>query len=342
MRKKRRFVFGFALVVLAGAWLLWHQVVGKDPEGDTVAQRFRSWVYAKFPDAAERGAAQFGFFAYGEEALAEDAPDWVILAHGLDEPGGIWANLAPELADAGYAVFEFRYPNDQAVSASADFLAASLAELTAGKSPERIALVGHSMGGLVLREFLSSDRYLDFRETGGAPVTQLLQVATPNHGSWLAKLRFPLEFRDQFTKDLPMRDRFIAFFWDGTGEAKDDLSPGSDFLTALNSRSLPEGVFWGCMAGTGSPFDMNQWLERNERWKTAKLHEVLEHWEEGIPELVAGKGDGAVRLDSAYCEEMDEFVTAPKTHRDLLCADLPEGEFPPAVPWVLAMLSREK
>ena len=47
----------------------------------------------------------------------------LVLIHGLDEPGDIWDDLAPALTAAGHAVWEYRYPNDQGIERSADWLA---------------------------------------------------------------------------------------------------------------------------------------------------------------------------------------------------------------------------
>lgn len=85
------------------------------------------------------------------DQLEVSRSDWVLLAHGLDEPGNLWADLGPALEEQGYRVFEFRYPNDQPIHESTLFLAKQLAALLQAEDPpDGLHLVGHSMGGLEL------------------------------------------------------------------------------------------------------------------------------------------------------------------------------------------------
>ena len=57
----------------------------------------------------------------------------VVLVHGLDEPGSIWEDVIPALREADWAVWEFHYPNDQPIEASAAYLASVWAQLGAGE-----------------------------------------------------------------------------------------------------------------------------------------------------------------------------------------------------------------
>ena len=50
----------------------------------------------------------------------------VMLVHGLDEPGGIWDQLAPALVADGHTVVRFEYANDQAIAISAGDLIEAL------------------------------------------------------------------------------------------------------------------------------------------------------------------------------------------------------------------------
>ena len=149
----------------------------------------------------------------------------------------------PALDAAGHAVWEFRYPNDQGIDRSADFLAAHWPELPADRP---VAMLGHSMGGLVARDFVSR-----LRRAGmpGPAVAGVILVGTPNRGSDWARLRVWLELRDHFPTGQGRRFSLFAALRDGTGEAKIDLRPGSDFLDALNARPWPGGVPIRAIAG---------------------------------------------------------------------------------------------
>ena len=89
----------------------------------------RSWFRKTFPKSAARASGKYGMFEFEGVDLAEPQSKWVFLAHGLDEPGNLWADLAPALAKEGFRVFEFRYPNDQPVHESSQFFMLQLKEL---------------------------------------------------------------------------------------------------------------------------------------------------------------------------------------------------------------------
>ncbi len=146
-----------SLVALAAAiaavaiWTLWAE---QHPQDDL---RLRVLVHDQlddwFPDLM---APDDDWHGLHRQATGDTDALQVVLIHGLDEPGGIWDDLLPALAAAGYAVWEFRYPNDQGVDRSAEYLAKHWPTL----DPSRpVALIGHSMGGLVTREFVSRWRH---------------------------------------------------------------------------------------------------------------------------------------------------------------------------------------
>src|SRR5260221_273174 len=55
--------------------------------------------------------------------------DVVVLVHGLDEPGTCWTDVVPALNSDCHVVWEFVYPNDQAIVPSAALLRSGLAVL---------------------------------------------------------------------------------------------------------------------------------------------------------------------------------------------------------------------
>jgi pimeloyl-ACP methyl ester carboxylesterase len=261
----------------------------------------------------------------------------VVLVHGLDEPGTIWDDLAPALTRAGFEVWEYRYPNDQGIDRSAQGLAADWH----GLSPDRpVVLIGHSMGGLVARDFVSRLRHPveSASQVTGAPVTGLILVGTPNQGSEWARLRVWLELRDQFASAAGRRFSLFSALRDGTGEAKIDLRPGSDFLNTLNARPWPVQVRLRVIEGRllSLPPDLTAGLAA----AAAEVHSEdlarrLDAWWSTLGDDL---GDGVVTLDSAQVPGGPAPLVLNASHRGLLLRQLPGAAEPPAIAPILATL----
>ncbi len=319
---------------LAGGWVFWAE---RHPERErdlrvATQQQLEEW----FPEAMSLPPDRLGFHrpAGAQRGVNPD----VVLVHGLDEPGGIWDETMAALAAVGVEAWEFRYPNDQAIAHSADLLAEHWQELD---QAHPIVLIGHSMGGLVIRDFVTRHRYpiAPRAGAGGPAVLGVLLVATPNHGSDWARLRAWLELRE-WAADLP-EGRFSLFagLRDGTGAAKVDLRPGSRFLTELNARPWPEGVPIFMIGGqlAEPSLDMLAGLDAlAEQGGIGDLRQRVLAW---LAETGEDLGDGAVAVESLALDGAPEPLIVPASHRGLLVT-LPfaEGD-PPAIEWILAHLS---
>lgn len=334
------FVFWFLVAVLKekqdGATT--DQLVTNSETSLRLRSQVRQWFRKTFPESAARSDEKFGFFEMEREEQPITHSSWVVLAHGLDEPGNLWADLGPALAENGFNVLEFRYPNDQPVHQSSLFLAEQLAGLIESEpSIDGLHLIGHSMGGLVLRNFITHPNMLPqaaWKEK--VPVKTLIQLGTPNHGSWLATYRLPVELRDHLFKDYGM-DAILGMIWDGAGEAQIDLKPESSFLKQLNERPFPKDIYWVGVAGTGSPVG----LPKVQGWADSlniPLNESIENIQATFPELFKGSGDGVVSIDSLRCEEMNEVFLVDAHHRDMVRN--PKVDEPPAIPIVIEVLRR--
>ena len=315
--------------------------IGKSAEtSKQLRSEVRHWFRKTFPEAAARADERFGLFEYDREGLPVTRPVWVILAHGIDEPGNLWANLAPVLAAEGYHILELRYPNDQPIHESAVLLGREMGLLmqAGSDSPAQgFHLVGHSMGGLVFREFLTHpDLYpgCDWKEA--APVRSMIQLGTPNKGSWLATYRMPIELRDHLFKQNGM-DALLGMILDGAGEAQIDLKPESTFLRELNNRPFPESIYWVGVAGTGSPANLDS-ISNLPVIKNSNFPQSLDDLQKTFPELFKGSGDGAVSVESLRCDEMDEVHHVDANHRNMVRN--PWSEMPPAIPIVVEVLAR--
>ena len=262
----------------------------------------------------------------------------VLLVHGLDEPGSIWDDLTPALAKAGFEVWEFRYPNDQGIDRSADYLASQWGTVPADRP---VVLIGHSMGGLVARDFVTR-----LRHPVGAPprvegpaIAGVILVGTPNQGSEWARLRVWLELRDHFPTGQGRRFSLFAALRDGTGEAKIDLRPGSDFLVALNARTwpvrVPVLVIEGRLLTDGA--DLSVGLQAvAEEVHSAELSQRLTDWWSDLGEAL---GDGVVSLDSARLPGGPPPLVFDASHRGLLLRQLPGAGEPPAIAPILSTLA---
>lgn len=120
------------------------------------------------------------------ERAAGDRPA-VILVHGYACNAAVWAWLARRLSARGYAVFTATL---EPVFAHIDDYVAPLARTVTAAVGDtgRVALVAHSMGGLVCRAYL--------RRFGGARVGRLVTLGAPHHGSALAPIGYGADAAD--------------------------------------------------------------------------------------------------------------------------------------------------
>jgi len=262
------------------------------------------------------GAGGEGRWADIEGELGERV---VVLVHGLDEPGGIWDDLAPALAGEGHVVVRFEYPNDQAIALSGASLLGGFGELSE-RGVERLDLVCHSMGGLVARDALTRD---GFGKTG-LEVEHLVTIGTPHGGSPWARLRAVAEIREQVQRWVESEDmdpkRLLGFARDGVGQAGRDLLPGSDFLVDLDTRSLPEGIEVTCIVGR---LTTAQGMETGKLLAAGTLRDVVGADDASaimgaIDRLGRELGDGVVPMSSAVLDGVSDVVILEANHRSMV------------------------
>lgn len=324
------------LALMVSAWIWWAEGHPRDE------RRLRVLVHDQldqwFPEAMTPADAWHGLIPRIQgSAHGDPARHRIVLVHGLDEPGDIWGDLITALGPAGYEVWEFRYPNDQGIDRSTDLLA----ELWAGLGSDRpVVLIGHSMGGLVIRDFVSRWRHPVNASVGvqGADVSGVILVGTPSQGSDWARLRIWLELRDHLAAGPERRFSLFAALRDGTGEAKIDLRPGSDFLADLNRRTWDESVRIALIGGvlTEPPKAMLDSLSAiaNEVGSN-DLGDALQNW---WVDLGADLGDGVVPVASLQFPAAPSPILIGASHRGMLARFLPGEPEPPAIPYILAIL----
>jgi pimeloyl-ACP methyl ester carboxylesterase len=247
----------------------------------------------------------------------------VLLVHGLDEPGSVWAEMAPALQREGYAVARLDYLNDQALADSAAALDGSLGQL-ASAGVERVDLVCHSMGGLIALDVLTRNgMYAGEPAREGRPrIGRLVTLGTPARGSWwahFAPVADATEHVQRWWHSDAMDPRLLlGFLCDGDGGAATDLLPGSAYLAGLASRPAPH-VPVTAVVGVIAAVD--------ERDLDALKRCAVVRWvagEGGVDAAATGLksafqwlGDGVVSTRSAAIPGA-EVVTAPADHRSLV------------------------
>lgn len=309
------------------------------------------------PDAAALARASFGVVVHGPDAppvalSPETAPRHaVVLIHGLDDAGRLWRLLIPALHGEGHSALEVTYPDDQAIADSTQFVAGLFEEMRRA-GVERVSIVAHSMGALISRDLLTGEDYYAGAVEGGERfprVERFIMLGPPNHGSKMALFRLGAEARDQVVRALSGDGLLVGGFFDGAGEAQEDLAPGSAFLTALNARPLPPALPVTIIAGSASPFsreDIAALVERVDKLLVTKYGKVFDGSEvdRTMSDLVAGVGDGCVSIESTRLEGVEDHVVVRANHLSMIrpFGPGPHKEVPPAIPIILERLSRDR
>lgn len=140
----------------------------------TEAARFSLAIIAMSRDPRERKPT-------AEPAYPTSPARPVLLIHGFLCNRAIWRPLEERLQEAGFA--PVHAINLEPLCADIDLQARSLAPELLGlhekSNGERVAIVTHSMGGLVVRSFL--------RTAGSEMISRIVTIAAPHHGTRLAR-----------------------------------------------------------------------------------------------------------------------------------------------------------
>jgi pimeloyl-ACP methyl ester carboxylesterase len=192
-------------------------------------------------------------------------PPQVLLVHGICGSASNWDPFAQVLSDSGFVVDRLQYGSSSYSLRPAAYVSALAAKLDA-MGPGPIAVVAHSMGGLIARE------YIRRQVLSGQlnKVTHLITLGTPHHGS------------DLLAKVLgwgPVVDQLLRPIFGpclGSNYSKPallDTVPGAWYLNRLNygvnsslndpltdhgwsshnsETELPADVYFATIAGTGS------------------------------------------------------------------------------------------
>jgi triacylglycerol lipase len=204
-------------VVLLSYTLAWYENANLDPK--LIAGRFtpRKLLLALRLVAGETlllcvtvVANLFGWLQAGRVSANSSGKAPILLLHGLFHNQGCWWYVKMRLHRQGFDnVYSLNLPPWKDVEDLTERIAKKVDELRHATGSDRLILVGHSMGGILARN------YLQLRG-GENKVEQLILLGTPNQGSKL----------------VPFALTRLARV----------LLPNSEFLARLNQAPLPAAV----------------------------------------------------------------------------------------------------
>jgi pimeloyl-ACP methyl ester carboxylesterase len=246
----------------------------------------------------------------------------VIAVHGLYSKSDRVERLLELPRKAGLPCGEYSYSSRRPIPELAVQFAEELDRVRREHPDRKVAVIAHSMGGLVARAAIE-DPALD-----PGNVRRLVMLATPNQGSRLAEFNFALGLSNYVT-DSDRRENvrlFSALAEDTLGASSYDLRPGSEFLARLNARPRNEKVAYTVILGSGA------WLSADERDRMSLA--LGESEEEGrflrlirgnvnklladLDEVVKGEGDGAVSIERGKLAGVDDVIVLPFGHSEII------------------------
>ncbi len=257
----------------------------------------------------------------GWEQAAAGLP-LVVVVHGFNSSPQRFEPLANALREAGLPSATYSYPDDQPIDDSAEQLAADLKKLAKDFPQRSVALVTHSMGGLVARSVIEQP------DLDAGNVKKLIMVAPPTHGSLLAYFAFGIDIIDQIVDTDRSNEvtRFYAAVEDGLSEAKNDLKPNSPFLRRLSARARNPQVHYSIILGTGGHLNEVQvnrlrdglQLAKNESKVVGLFAPQLDETLADLEEVIRGKGDGVVAVKRGRLEGVTDTLLADFSHLGVL------------------------
>ncbi len=252
----------------------------------------------------------------------------VICLHGMRSDQHRFDDFRAFLRETGHATAAVRYDDRQSIVTSAQQMSELAKACFAPPHQPELVLVGHSMGGLVAREWTEN------AELNNAKVIGLITAGTPHRGSNWASLP-PLlgMFAD---RKLDASDIVDVLLHQPSSSGMRQLAPESEFLTRLQSRPRRPDVRYTTIVGTDSPITEQQvaklrqaLLQLNDKSTTLRLLQPrIKPLLSSFDELADGKGDGIVAVERATIEGVDDVVLVNVTHIDLFRRPLGERQQP--------------
>ncbi|WP_242392178.1 esterase/lipase family protein [Anaeromyxobacter oryzisoli] len=149
----------------------------------------------------------------------------VVLIHGAGGYAREWARVVSQIDRSRFQVWAFQYPSGARLQLAVDTLGDMLEELEARHHYGRLAIVAHSVGGLLARAAVGQPSALSWARR----VCLLVTISTPWRGQAMARLG---------VDHAP----FVVGSWI-------DIAPGSEFLRSVRSGALPVGTRYDLLFG---------------------------------------------------------------------------------------------
>lgn len=133
----------------------------------------------QLPWAKARPAVRFATVSPSALPLRSSAPIAVVLVHGYLCNHRVWDAMADRLRGAGHPVLAVDLePVFTSIDQYAPLIEQAVAELCRQTGAEKVALIGHSMGGLAIRAWM--------RAHGTDRVARVITLGTPHAGTQIA------------------------------------------------------------------------------------------------------------------------------------------------------------
>lgn len=140
----------------------------------------------------------------------------VLFVHGINDSPARFSYLIEHLDRMRFQPWMYSYPSDVHLAAVADDLQETMLKMRRLYRFHSIAIVGHSMGGLVARGFILRNE----RKASVDDIPLFVSISTPWEGHAAAALGA------RFAPDVP--------------DVWHDIAPGSEYLRSLFEAPLPE------------------------------------------------------------------------------------------------------
>lgn len=166
------------------------------------------------------------------------------------------------VSDDGIA-FNDDYSNQSAITKQGWAVSNAVKKVLEKTGAEKVILIGHSMGGLAIREYIQNTK--NYQTDGKHHIAKLITVGTPNQGSntsgsTLVNLfgsAFGPDTYSEAVRDLRYKSAlFSGLFLDGGTESSltfynnDDVNCNGfvgDNITGLNQRTTPSNLDYSCV-----------------------------------------------------------------------------------------------
>lgn len=250
---------------------------------------------------------------------SDDGRPVVLCLHGLNGTHETFDGLREELRSHGYRTAAMSYEPQRSLATLAREVSKKVATCLAS-SPQKheLVLVGHSMGGLIAREWTNN------ATLENEAITGLITIGTPHQGSAWATLP-PL--MNLFAKgEFGVADVNDVILHAPTSPELRDIAPGSAFLEELNARDNRPTVRYTSVIGVGSPVNATTVARIQRTFRELEsgdgfirlIRPRIKPLLSGFDELVHGRGDGIVAAESAAMASTSDLVRVDLSHFELV------------------------